>query len=256
MQAGGALCGLPSAKPLCSDRTVAIRRVQHIWNAAFTILSIFILNHALKPSRRSRAVFRPRSCSTQPRPPPQRAAPSSSPTQRSRRGPGSNDVCLLETRDEAGGLARVVFSTDTVVEPTELEALCAAVGWPRRPLAKVAAALRNSYLVSTLCVHSWLDATAAEHGAPADAVKLVGLARATSDGAFNATVWDVLVSPQYQGQGLGKALVEHTTRALLDADIGNVTLFADASVVDFYKSLGFSVDPQGIKGMFYLPSWT
>lgn len=75
----------------------------------------------------------------------------------------------------------------------------------------------------------------------------MGLARATSDGAFNATVWDVLVSPQYQGQGLGKALVEHTTRALLARDIGNVTLFADASVVGFYKSLGFSVDPQGIK---------
>ena len=48
---------------------------------------------------------------------------------------------------------------------------------------------------------------ASHAGAPADAVKLVGLARATSDGAFNATVWDVLVAPQYQGQGLGKALV-------------------------------------------------
>ena len=83
-------------------------------------------------------------------------------------------------------------------------------------------------------------------GAP-DAVKLVGLARATSDGAFNATIWDVLVSPQYQGKGLGKALVEHTTRALLDRQIGNVTLFADASVVGFYKSLGFTADPEGIK---------
>jgi hypothetical protein len=49
---------------------------------------------------------------------------------------------------------------------------------------------------------------------------------------------------------------EHTTRALLARDIGNVTLFADASVVGFYKSLGFSVDPQGIKGMFYIPQWS
>ena len=37
---------------------------------------------------------------------------------------------------------------------------------------------------------------------------LVGMARATSDPAFNATIWDVLVDPDYQGQGLGKALIE------------------------------------------------
>lgn len=37
---------------------------------------------------------------------------------------------------------------------------------------------------------------------------IAGLARATSDHAFNATIWDVLVDPTYQGQGLGKALVE------------------------------------------------
>lgn len=39
-----------------------------------------------------------------------------------------------------------------------------------------------------------------------------GLARATSDHAFNATIWDVLVDPEYQGQGLGKALVEQMVR--------------------------------------------
>ena len=37
---------------------------------------------------------------------------------------------------------------------------------------------------------------------------LIGMARATSDHAFNATIWDVLVDPEYQGQGLGRALVE------------------------------------------------
>ena len=32
-----------------------------------------------------------------------------------------------------------------------------------------------------------------------------------------------------QGQGLGKALVEHMVRTLLQRDIGNITLFADAN---------------------------
>uniref|UniRef100_A0A2P2MPH2 Acetyltransferase NSI isoform X2 n=1 Tax=Rhizophora mucronata TaxID=61149 RepID=A0A2P2MPH2_RHIMU len=54
------------------------------------------------------------------------------------------------------------------------------------------------------------------------------MARATSDHAFNATIWDVLVDPSYQGQGLGKTLVEKLIRALLQRDIGNITLFADS----------------------------
>lgn len=31
--------------------------------------------------------------------------------------------------------------------------------------------------------------------------QLIGLARATSDHAFNATIWDVLVDPEYQVRG-------------------------------------------------------
>ncbi len=41
----------------------------------------------------------------------------------------------------------------------------------------------------------------------------MGMARATSDHAFNATIWDVLIDPEYQGQGLGKALVEQMVRS-------------------------------------------
>lgn len=38
-------------------------------------------------------------------------------------------------------------------------------------------------------------------------------------------------------------------RSLLRREIGNITLFADAQVVDFYRGLGFEADPEGIKGM-------
>lgn len=36
-----------------------------------------------------------------------------------------------------------------------------------------------------------------------------------------------------QGQGLGKALVEKLIRALLQRDIGNISLFADSKGMDF-----------------------
>ncbi|WJX82358.1 aralkylamine N-acetyltransferase [Trifolium repens] len=60
--------------------------------------------------------------------------------------------------------------------------------------------------------------------------------------------------PVAQGQGLGKTLVEKLIRALLQRDIGNITLFADSKVVEFYRNLGFEADPEGIKGMFWYPT--
>lgn len=92
------------------------------------------------------------------------------------------------------------------------------MGWPRRPLNKVEAALRNSFLVATLTLEqlppgregngsgdgasSSGSSSNGDGGSGAAAMggRLVGLARCTSDGAFNATIWDVLVDPEFQGQ--------------------------------------------------------
>ena len=62
------------------------------------------------------------------------------------------------------------------------------------------AALRNSFLVASLHLVTVKGDSVEE--------ELIGLSRCTSDHAFNATIWDVLVDPEYQGQGLGKAMVE------------------------------------------------
>lgn len=41
-----------------------------------------------------------------------------------------------------------------------------------------------------------------------DGKKLIGFARATSDGVYRATIWDVVVHPDYRCLGLGAKLVE------------------------------------------------
>lgn len=46
--------------------------------------------------------------------------------------------------------------------------------------------------------------------------QLIGFARATSDGVFNATVWDVAVLPSWQRGGLGRALMERIVKALVE----------------------------------------
>jgi ribosomal protein S18 acetylase RimI-like enzyme len=41
-----------------------------------------------------------------------------------------------------------------------------------------------------------------------DQQRLIGFARATSDGIYRANIWDVVIHPDYRGAGLGRKLVE------------------------------------------------
>lgn len=164
--------------------------------------------------------------------------------------PLPDEFVLVEKSQPDGEVEQIIFSSGGDVDVYELQALCDKVGWPRRPLSKLAAALKNSYMVAAL--HSVKKLPGSEGN---EQKRLIGMARATSDHAFNATIWDVLVDPSYQGQGLGKAMVEKMIRTLLQRDIGNITLFADSQVVEFYRNLGFEPDPEGIKGMFWYPRY-
>ncbi|MGF1481032.1 MAG: GNAT family N-acetyltransferase [Cyanophyceae cyanobacterium] len=148
---------------------------------------------------------------------------------------------MLKEIHDSTGRSRIVFSTQREIDLYQLEELCDAVGWARRPLRKVKKALQNSFLV----VSMW--------EVKGTQKRLIGFARATSDHAFNATIWDVVVHPKHQSQGLGKALMEYTIKKLRGDDISNITLFADPQVVNFYQRLGFVLDPEGIKGMFWYP---
>ncbi|MCU0526465.1 MAG: GNAT family N-acetyltransferase [Elainella sp. Prado103] len=74
-----------------------------------------------------------------------------------------------------------------------------------------------------------------------DADQLIGFARATSDGIYRATIWDVVIHPDYQGAGLGRKLVEtvlmhpHVHRA------ERVYLFTTHQQ-KFYERIGFEVN--------------
>ncbi|KAH0760200.1 hypothetical protein KY290_023693 [Solanum tuberosum] len=164
--------------------------------------------------------------------------------------PLPEEFVLVEKTQPDGTVEQIIFSSGGDVDVYDLQDLCDKVGWPRRPLSKLAAALKNSYIVATL--HSRKFSSGEEGNGEK---KLIGMARATSDHAFNATIWDVLVDPSYQGQGLGKVLIEKLIRTLLQRDIGNISLFADSKVVEFYRNLGFEPDPEGIKGMFWYPMY-
>ena len=136
----------------------------------------------------------------------------------------------------------ILLNKNKNIDLYALEQLCDKVGWVRRPLKKVKIAIDNSFLITSL---SYKDDKEE---------KLIAFARATSDNTFNATIWDVVVHPEFQRQGLGKILMNEVIKQLRCSDINTITLFADPQVLNFYKNLGFISDPDGVKGMFWYPN--
>jgi hypothetical protein len=133
-------------------------------------------------------------------------------------GENLDEVLLTELTRPDGTRGYVVYRNGGLVDAAELEELCDKVGWPRRPQNKVQAALANSFLVATLTLEEQPPASSSDSGSDGSSSsssssgssggggssgtqgRLIGLARCTSDGAFNATLWDVLVDPEFQGQ--------------------------------------------------------
>ncbi|MEM1241848.1 MAG: GNAT family N-acetyltransferase [Cyanobacteria bacterium P01_H01_bin.26] len=68
---------------------------------------------------------------------------------------------------------------------------------------------------------------------------LVGFARATSDGVYRATIWDVVIHDHYQGAGLGRRLVE-TVLAHPHMSSVERTYLMTTNQQHFYERVGFT----------------
>lgn len=68
--------------------------------------------------------------------------------------------------------------------------------------------------------------------------RLVGFARATSDGIYRATIWDVVVHPDCQSQGIGRKLVETVLSHPRVSGVERVYLMTTFKE-KFYERVGF-----------------
>jgi|SRR5579859_6261785 len=66
--------------------------------------------------------------------------------------------------------------------------------------------------------------------------RLIGAARALSDGEYHATVYDVVVAPDLQRRGIGHALMKEL---LAQLPVWRILLVADGDARRFYQRLGF-----------------
>lgn len=131
-------------------------------------------------------------------------------------------------------LKKVKIKFDKNLPPEQIQELYSSVGWQHRECYEIKRSLEGSFLVAS----AWLNEI------------LVGLARATGDGVYSATIWDLAVSPDYQKQGIGKLLLKSMLTKLKDYDIPLITLYSELDKKNFYSKLGFECGSNKIIGMY------
>ena len=68
--------------------------------------------------------------------------------------------------------------------------------------------------------------------------QMIGFARATSDGIYRATVWDVVIHPDFRGAGLGRKLVQTVLSHPCVSRVERVYLMTTHQQ-KFYEGIGF-----------------
>lgn len=88
-----------------------------------------------------------------------------------------------------------------------------------------------------------------------DGERLIGFSRATSDGIYRATIWDVVIHPDYQGAGLGRKLVETVLSHPRMNRVERVYLMTTHQQ-HFYERIGFECNSSTTMVLYNKPLHT
>lgn len=121
----------------------------------------------------------------------------------------------------------IIFSDRKDVDPSQLVALYRQAPW---------ATTRTQDDTRDMLAHTDVAITAW------DGSRLVGLGRVLTDYVYRASIWDVIVDTDYQGQDIGTHIIQ---RILDHPDLKRVELFwLCTRSPGFYEKLGFSSKEQ------------
>ncbi len=107
------------------------------------------------------------------------------------------------------------------IDWNKVSALFESVGWGRRDPDKLKRAFKSSQVVVFIL----------------SAGNLIGIGRALTDFEFYATIFDVIVLPEYQGNGYGRMIIENLLKPLQGLRFVHLTSMPDK--VEFYKKFEF-----------------
>jgi Sortase and related acyltransferases len=84
-----------------------------------------------------------------------------------------------------------------------------------------------------------------------DAKKLVGFGRVVSDGIIHAMIYEMIVDPDYQGEGIGSTILNMLVDKCLANNIRDIQLFCAKGKKVFYERHGFTARENNAPGMQY-----
>ena len=129
---------------------------------------------------------------------------------------------------------KVNYSITDSITPEEYMKLREAVGWGLFPLEEAEAGLSNSYI---WCLR---DNEASR--------RPIGIGRVIWDHGYVMYIADIIVIPEYQGNGLGRVIMEHVMdfihEQLKPGYRFMVSLCSAKGKEEFYKKFGFVVRPN------------
>jgi ribosomal protein S18 acetylase RimI-like enzyme len=115
----------------------------------------------------------------------------------------------------------IAYRDDRDVDLIALSSLRAACAFAAKPPDFLAAQIEGARWV----VHAY------------DASRLVGFARAISDGVTNAYISSVMVDPGYRRRGIGRSMIE---RFMAGRDDIKFVLHTRSESAEFYAAIGFA----------------
>jgi predicted N-acetyltransferase YhbS len=84
--------------------------------------------------------------------------------------------------------------------------------------------------------------------------ELAGFVRAITDGVYRATIFDLIVAPQWRGHGLGAELIERAHAHPVLLGCGRIELICVAEHVPFYERFGYELpDPDRLRMVWSRP---
>ena len=85
-----------------------------------------------------------------------------------------------------------------------------------------------------------------------DGEQLVGFGRLVSDGVLHAMIYELIVLPEYQGQGIGGIILEKLVEKCQESGVRDIQLFCACGKRAFYEKRGFVARPEDSPGMQYI----
>lgn len=125
---------------------------------------------------------------------------------------------------------------DHNLEVADYNKLRASAGWGTMPEKQAQAGLNRS---------DFVIAAKNDH-------ETIGMSRVLTDGGCVALILDVVVLPQYQGHGIGRALMQavmaYIEGRIDEGEVSHICLMAAKGKEGFYKKFGFEERPNDKSG--------